>query len=122
MTEQTKSSRLEEPVTWKGVLILLGSAVGTVLVVIALLAQGVISRSEAASERARVDAKAVVTSKADASEVALLRVEVGAARSETFENRKDTQAVYRFMVTRERQERLEQPLSPPAPIARDGGP
>jgi len=90
----------EDPVTWKGLAGIMVASLG----VVSLLVGGAVARADASASKAEQAAKAAVAS---------LEVKVDSNKRESdagnAEVRKDIQAVYNFLLTRQRQERLEKP-------------
>lgn len=92
------SLKVEEHVTWKALLFLLASFGAFLLTLVGIAT----ARAEDAATKASVAARQAVS---------MLEVKVDANKREadagTGEVRKDIQAVYNFLLTRQRQERLE---------------
>jgi predicted nucleic acid-binding Zn-ribbon protein len=91
-------------------------------------AVGVVAIAFAAYFAVIHEAKAQAKEQTDAgviplqNRVSTVEQQVSQLRDEVYEGRKDTQALYKAVVDRKRQDRLEKPIPPPEPPKQDGGP
>lgn len=92
------SGKMEDPVTWKGLIAVLALMI---TIFTGMLTAGV-SRADKVSEAAATAAKGAVSELR--AEVKANKVEVDAGFAEL---RKDTQAIYQYLLTKQRQPRLE---------------
>ena len=97
MSEERRN-KLEDPVNWKALIPLLG----TILIVITMIVGGGISRADNAALRAESAAKAAVASIQKQVDDNKAAADAGNA-----EVRKDVQAIYNYLLTKQRQPRLE---------------
>jgi hypothetical protein len=90
--------KLEEPVTWRGLLLLLAGYAAFNLTAVGLG----IARAEDAARAAELATRATVSAMERRVETKLEATDAGVA-----ELRKDVKAIYDFLLTRQRQPRLE---------------